>query len=543
MSNFAIAQGIIVLIGILVYYLFFRKKREALLPLPPGPKPLPILGNIRDAPAPGQPEFEYWLTLKEKYGLISSITVLGRTQIFIHDQEAITELLEKSSLKTASRPQMNFSDLCGYDRWLSLMPYGNEHRFLRKIIHQQLGTKLLSTQYVDIQDVESKRFLLRALMDPTHLFRHAETEGSSIILKLAYGYSSELYKPDPLVELIQDVLRNVSKVMVPFSWAVDILPVISYLPEWFPGTSYKRIARKWRELLDASTDIPHDFTKEQMRQGSYQSSYTSKLISFFKNDGREIDEKTLEAIKWTASIIFAAGAETTVSTVKSFFLSMVLNPDVQQKAQEEIDRVVGSDRLPEASDEENLPFVRGVVMEALRFFPVLPMGVAHEAAEDIVFRGYRIPKGAYIRPCVWWYFHDPKTYADPSRFDPERYLGARNEPEPMDAFGYGRRVCPGRFIAQETLFFTISRTLAVFKIGKAIENGKPVDFEPKHTIGWLDHPQEFPYSIVPRSDKHAELIRRVEIDHPWEGSSVGTIQGNALFDGYKARCNAGTGGY
>ncbi|KAL6793714.1 cytochrome P450 [Trichoderma sp. SZMC 28013] len=543
MSNFAIAQGIIVLIGILVYSLFFRKKREILLPLPPGPKGLPIVGNIRDVPAPGQPEFEYWLTLKEKYGLISSTTILGQTQIFIHDQEAITELLEKSSLKTASRPQMNFLDLCGYNRWVSIMPYNNQHRFFRKIIHQQLGTKLLSNQYIDIQDVESKRFLLRALMDPTHLFRHAETEGASIVLQLAYGYSSELYKPDPLVELIQEVIRNVSAVMVPFSWVVDILPVISYLPEWFPGTGYKRIARNWKALLDASTDIPFDFTKEQMRQGSYQSSYTSKLISFYKKDGREIDERTLEAIKWTASIIFAAGAETTVSTIKAFFLGMVLNPDVQRKAQEEIDRVVGSDRLPEASDEENLPFVRGVVMEALRTFPVLPMGIAHEAAEDIIFRGYRIPKGSYIRPCVWWYLNNPKTYADPSRYDPERYLEPRNEPEPMDAFGYGRRVCPGRFIAEETLFFTISRTLAVFKIGKAIENGKPVDFEPKHTIGWLDHPQEFPYSIVPRSEKHAELIRRVEIDHPWDGSSVGAIQGNALFDEYKASCNAGTGSY
>ncbi|KAL7913140.1 cytochrome P450 [Trichoderma velutinum] len=543
MSNFAIAQGIIVLIGILVYSLFFRKKREVLLPLPPGPKSLPILGNIKDVPAPGQPEYEYWLTLKEKYGPISSTTILGHTQVFIHDREAIVELLEKTSLKTSSRPQFNFSDLCGYDRWLSIMPYNNRHRFFRKIVHQQIGTKLLSTQYIHIQDVESKRFLLRVLMDPAHLFRHTKTEGASIILKLTYGYSSELYKPDPLVELIQEVLTNVSLVMVPLSWGVDIVPLLSCLPGWFPGGGFKRIARKWRALLDASADIPYDFTKEQMRQGSYQSSYTSKLITFFKKDGREIDEETVEAIRWTASIMFAAGAETTVSTVKSFLLGMVLNPDVQQKAQEEIDRVVGPDRLPEASDEENLPFVRGVVLEALRTFPVLPMGIPHEAAEDIVFRGYRIPKGSYIRPCVWWYLHDPKTYANPSRYDPERYLEPRNEPEPMEAFGYGRRVCPGRFIAQETLFLTISRTLAVFTVSKAMHNGKPVDFEPKHTIGGLDHPQDFPYSIVPRSEKHAELIRRVEVDHPWEGSSVGAIRGNALFDKYKADCDAGIGSY
>lgn len=362
-------------------------------------------------------------------------------------------------------------------------------------------------------------------------------------MKLTYGYSLELYKPDPLVELIQEVLKNASLVMVPLSWAVDLFPALSYLPEWFPGAGFKRIAREWRALLDASADIPYEFTEQQMRKGSYQSSYTSKLISSFKKDGREIDEDTLEAIKWTASMMFAAGAETTVSTVISFFLGMVLHPDVQIKAQEEIDRVVGSDRLPEASDEENLPYIRGVVMEALRTFPVLPMGIAHEAAEDIVFKGYRIPKGAYIRPCIWWYFHDPQTYADPSRYDPARYLAPRNEPEPMDAFGYGRRICPGRFVAQETLFLTISRTLAAFTISKAMHNGKPVDFVPQHAPGGIDHPQDFPYSIVPRSEKHAELVRRVEVDHPWEGSNAGDIQGNALFDKYKASCDAGIGSY
>lgn len=369
-------------------------------------------------------------------------------------------------------------------------------------------------------------------------------QSASVILKLTYGYSAELHTPDPLIELMSRVLEHASEVVIPFAWAVDIFPFVSYLPEWFPGGGYKRTVREWRGLLDASADIPLDFTKQQMERGSYQSSYVSKLINSFKEDGKEMDEEFAEAIRWTAGVMFAGGAETTVSTIKAFLLGMVLNPDVQQKAQEEIDRVVGTDRLPEASDEENLPFVRGVIMEALRTFPVTPMGLAHEAAEDIVFRGYRIPKGAFLRPCVWWYLHDPKTYANPSIYDPERYLEPRNEPDPTHAFGYGRRLCPGRFIAQDSLFIAISRTLAVFTISKAMHEGKPVDFEPRHLVtGLIDHPEEFPYSIAPRSEKHAEMIRRVEIDHPWEGNSAGAIQGNALFDKLKAECEAGISSY
>lgn len=186
MSNFVIAQGIIILIGVLVYSLFFRKKRDALLPLPPGPKPLPILGNIRDGPPPGVPEFEHWLTFKDKYGPISSLSVLGNTVVLLHDTDDAIELLEKMSLKTASRPQLTFMQLCGYDRWLSAMKYNDEHRLCRKLIHQQLGTKLLSSQFVDTQDVESKRFLLRVLMDPSHLFKHVKTyeKASNISVKL-----------------------------------------------------------------------------------------------------------------------------------------------------------------------------------------------------------------------------------------------------------------------------------------------------------------------------------------------------------------------
>lgn len=544
MSNFVIAQGIIVLIGVLVYSLFFRKKREALLPLPPGPKPLPILGNIRDGPPPGVPEFEHWLTFKDKYGPINYLSVLNQRVILLHDKEDAIELLEKMSLKTSSRPQLNFMLLCGYGRYISGMQYNDQFRLFRKLVHKQLGTKHLASQYVDTQDVESKRFLLRILMDPRHLFKHIKTQTASTILKITYGYSAELHSPDPLTELISRVMNNASGVAIPFAWAVDLVPFLSYLPEWFPGAGFKRKAREWRGLLDASADIPYAFAKEQMEKGSYQPSYISKLINSSKEDGKVIDEEFDEAIRWTAGVMFAAGADTTVSTIKAFVLGMIFNPDVQRKAQEEIDRVVGTDRLPEASDEENLPYVGGVIKEALRTFPVIPMGLPHEVTEDIIFRGYRIPEGSFIRPCVWWFLHDPKTYANPSRYDPERYLEPRNEPDPMDGFGYGRRICPGRFLAQEGLFITISRLLAAFTISKAMHDGKPVDFEPKHvTDGVLDFPADFPYNIVPRSEKHAEMIRRVEVDHPWYGSSARDIQGNALFDKFKAECATGLSTY
>lgn len=175
MSGVAIAQGIIVLISIIIYQIFFRKKPGLLLPLPPGPNPLPLLGNILDGPPSRTPEYQHWLSFKDKYGPISSITVLGQTAVIVHDKEAITELLEKASLKTSSRPQFKFSNMCGFDKYLTLLQYDDQFRLYRKLIHQQIGTKHLASQYADIQDVESKRFLLQVLTDPLNLFDHIRT--------------------------------------------------------------------------------------------------------------------------------------------------------------------------------------------------------------------------------------------------------------------------------------------------------------------------------------------------------------------------------
>lgn len=320
---------------------------------------------------------------------------------------------------------------------------------------------------------------------------------------------------------------------MPLRQLVDLIPPLRHLPDWLPGAGFKRIAREARTNLDASADIPFDFVKQQMATGTFQESFVSKLIKAFQNDANEVEESIEDSIKWTAAVMFAGGADTTVATISAFVLAMIMNPDVQRKAQEEIDNVVGPNRLPTRDDQENLPYVNAVVKESLRYFPVAPMGVPHMATEEVFFRGYRIPNGSYILPAAWWFLNDPKIYTNPSEFDPERFLAPRNEPDPDAGFGHGRRVCPGRFIAQDSLYLTISQTLAAFNIGKAMKDGKPVEVEAKHTVGIVDHPAKFQYSIVPRSEKYAELIRRVEVDHPWQNSGE-AIQGNAIFDKFKA---------
>ena len=165
---------IIAFLGTLFSYYLFRKRRT--FNLPPGPRPLPVVGNIMDLPPKGMPEYQHWLKFKDAYGLISSVTVLGTTLVLIHDKNSAHEILEKNSLKTSARPNLYFgTELCGYGVFFSLMSYNNTFRHHRKLVHQQLGTKAAAARFRDIQDIESRRFLLRVLNKPASLLEHIKT--------------------------------------------------------------------------------------------------------------------------------------------------------------------------------------------------------------------------------------------------------------------------------------------------------------------------------------------------------------------------------
>jgi cytochrome P450 len=180
--------------------------------------------------------------------------------------------------------------------------------------------------------------------------------------------------------------------------------------------------------------------------------------------------------------------------------------------------VVGPDRLPTFEDRDNLTYVNAVVSETLRGHPIAPLGLPRIAQVEDEFQGYRIPKGAMILPSIGWFSQDPTVYHKPKSFKPERYFEPYNEPNPRSfVFGFGRRICPGRLLADSTIFVTIAQTLAVFDIRKGIdENGREIEPPLGATPGVVSHPLPFQCRLVPRSEKHAELIRSVEIQHPWE---------------------------
>ncbi|RGP67286.1 o-methylsterigmatocystin oxidoreductase [Fusarium sporotrichioides] len=518
---FLLLPSAVALAAIALYYFIYARKKNG-LPLPPGPKPLPLIGNLFDLPLTGTAEYKHWTKHKDMYGPISYLNVLGTPMIILNDREAVHDLLDKRSIKSSSRPWAPFAELCGLGVLLPLIRYGDRFRYYRKLVHQQMGTRLTCLKFRETQHLESLRFLIRAIEQPQDIPKHIRTESGAIILRIIYGYNIEPHKVDPLVHLIEGMMINFSNAFIPLSWAVDILPSLNKLPEWFPGTSFKKTAKEWRKTTDKCLNIPYNFVLNEMSRGTNRPSYVSSLLSkTYKSQDGKPTQFDIDAIKATATIMYGGGADTTVSTISSFILAMIAFPEVQKKAQAEIDAVTGGKRLPVFDDKEHMPYINALIKEAHRWIPVVPITTPHVTEEEMEYKGYRIPKGTYLVASTWWLLHDPEVYPNPLEFEPERYT-VRNEPDPgYYAFGYGRRICPGRYMAEDSIFMNVTRILAVFDIRKGLnDDGEEIDVVIDGTPGLISHPVDYAYRIIPRSLKHVEMVRAVERENPWEESDA-----------------------
>ncbi|PLB51998.1 putative cytochrome P450 oxidoreductase [Aspergillus steynii IBT 23096] len=528
-------------------FLYWHKTRG--LPLPPGPNGSLFVGNLSDLPKSEEPEALHWLRHKDLYGPISSVTVMGHVFVIINNAQIAFELLEKRSAIYSSRPKQVFAgELLGWENAVALLPYSTQLRTHRRNASRLLGSriKVTDTPLRSLQEAECGHFLLHVLKDPSGLVKYVRREAGAVIMKSIYGYTIESHGIDPLVAGAEQIGIEFAQAAVPGCWVVDMLPFLKWLPDWCPGAKFKQSGRKWRRNLMEFTETPHAFVKAQISHGRHTPSLLSGLL-----EQKNLSPEDEDFHKWTALSIYAAGADTVVSAIASFFLAMQIYPEVQHKAQEEIDRVVGPERLPNSKDRENLPYIDALVKETLRWKPVAPMGLPHTSTADDIFEGYSIPRGATLLPNVWsvtllsplalypssnevnrFFTHDPATYSDPMTFNPDRFLSSdKNLTPEFDphrfAFGFGRRVCPGRFLADSMIFLTIAQSLAVFNIRKARTTDTGVEIEPDIGFkpGVVSHPAPFSARVTPRSEKHEQLVRDVEKVFPWEKSDADKLDG------------------
>ncbi|KAL1751253.1 cytochrome P450 [Schizophyllum commune] len=513
------------LAGIAVY-LLSRRRRDA-LPLPPGPKKLPLVGNLFDMP--NSFEWERYMEWAKEFGTdIIHLDVAGKSIVVLDTYEAAIELLEKRSKDYSDRPAFPMTiDLMGIDYNFSLIWYG-EHgsinssssRARRRLVHGALGP----TAVANYQPLELKmsHSFLRAMRTASENDLEAELRlwAAQLTLGIAYGLDIQS-RDDPHVTEAGELVRMVTETCIQGSYLVNSIPTLKYVPEWMPGAGFKRVAREGRAVAHDIVHRPFREVKESLSNGAPRTP--SFAFDALANGADDI------AIRDAAATMYNAGTDTTVVTLLNFTLAMLDNPKLQRRAQDELDGALGPlqtaegmpGQMPTFAHEPQLPYITMLVRETLRYMPAGPVvsgcrGVAHaySGAEADIYKGYAIPSGSIVIPNVWSMMHNETIYPDSYSYKPERFSTPEGELDPHVrdpaniAFGFGRRICLGRHLAYNSIWIMIASILRVYNIEKAEgADGKSIEPRREWASSLIMCPKKFECAFVPRSEQAAKMIQ------------------------------------
>ncbi|KAH7923690.1 cytochrome P450 [Leucogyrophana mollusca] len=503
LNSFIAILGVVSSVAVLLAWkLLHRATNPSGLPLPPGPPGIPLLGNVLDINTA-----EPWLTYtewREKYGEIVYSQLLGQPYIVINSTRVARALLDQRSAKYSGRPALAIYKLFSVDCMTGLLGYTDELRLHRKLFHQTLRAEA-AAKYQALYLRKARELPERSDQTPLLFFRFA----ASVIMAVTYGYET-LPQDDPYVTRVQELINIITTVALPERAALlAAFPFLARLPAWFPGLSFKGLAPHCRQLMNQVKDIPFEYTRKALAAGTAPPS----MVAGFLQNQMEHAENTsghqadLErSMKDTAASVFIGGAETTSSTLLTFILALVLYPRVQERACAEIDAVLGSARLPTFDDRSSLPYVEAVLREVLRWHNGVPLGLPHATTASDTFEGYYIPKDAIVIFNAWGMSHSSSDPDDDTRFNPDRHFLPDGKLSPHTAFtadpafGFGRRICPGRFFADGSAWAAIVTILSVLRIAKAKDaEGKEIEVKPEFTTGSAVRPVPFRCAVMGRS--------------------------------------------
>ncbi|KAI0700081.1 cytochrome P450 [Cytidiella melzeri] len=479
-SDVRLASSAAVLVGIATWtvYSYLRSRNTA-----PGPRRLPILGNVLQMPTKMQSiQFTEWSQI---YGPIFSLDLLGQHLVVINSHKVAGDLFDRRSQTYSDRPRLIMAgEILTGGVFMVFTRWGNVLRNMRRAAHDSFNPKAVS-KYQPIQAKAAAQAACRMISQPDSLEDYLKQFGASTILTSVYGWPS-ISTDEPIVKRLVDHVGYLSPAVLPGAFFVDLIPAMKYLPTWL--AKWKREGLAWHDQETRMFEGLNADVAKKMASGTAQSSVVTELIEFEDQLGLSKKEAA-----WFGGVLIAAGVETTSTTLLYFVLAMVVYPDVMHKAQAELDAVVGRGRAPTFNDMVDLPYVKAMVKETLRWRTPAPLAVPHATTED-----------------DWAMNRDPAVYPDFEAYRPERFLDATGKIEVIPpgthqmghvSFGFGRRNCPGMYFANQSLFIAIATLLWALDIRAPVdEEGNAV--MPNTTdcvdLGIVVAPAPFKCRISPR---------------------------------------------
>ncbi|XP_047409813.1 cytochrome P450 2C55-like isoform X2 [Sciurus carolinensis] len=384
--------------------------------LPPGPMPLPILGNILQIDAKNFPQT--LTNLSKVYGPVFTLYLGMRPTVVLHGYEAVKEALIDHGEVFSGRGSFPMGDRVSKGFGV-IFSSGNRWREMRRFSLMTLRNFGMGKRSIEDRVQEEARCLVEELRktksspcDPTFLLECAPCNViCSIIFQNRFDYKDKCF-----LNLTQKLNENV-----------------------------KILSSLWLQ-----------------EKGNPQTEFT------------------LEALVNVVNDLFGAGTETTSSTLRYGLLLLLKHPEVTAKVHEEIDRVIGRHRSPCMQDKSSMPYTEAVLHEIQRYIDLVPNSVPHAVNCDIKFRNYFIPKGTTIITSLTSVLHDSKEFPNPEKFDPGHFLDKSGKFKKSDyfmPFSTGKRICAGEGLARMELFLFLTTILQNFHL-KSVIDTKDLDATP-----------------------------------------------------------------
>ncbi|PCH39680.1 cytochrome P450, partial [Wolfiporia cocos MD-104 SS10] len=457
-----------------------------------------------------QQQFAQWGL---KYGDIIYATIFQKPVIILNSAQSAQDLLDQKSSIYSDRPYtILYDQILGWVADIVFMEYGERWKKHRKWAQSAYNDKATLKTYRPIRTREVYALLSNLLDTPDDFGIHIKRYVAALILDTTYGHSIST-ADDEYVRMADEALAVSTEAGTPGATIIDIFPILRYIQPWVPGASFMRHVHKARPLVEAAADIPYLNVKKSLADGTAKPPLVLSLLKDAIMTGRMTKEHE-DDIKGLAAVLYGGGTDTTSSILLTFIMAMTLFPYALQKAQEELDLVVGRHRLPDLEDRDSLPYLDSLIKEVYRWNCSILLAIPHRVMEDDEYRGYHIPKGSMVIPKIWYLFmmRDPSVFADPERFWPERFLEmSPNEAQQKNPinfiFGFGRRICPGRHFADENIWLAIACTASLFNMKKPRDiHGREIAPDAAFSSGFVSHPKQFECEIKPRSEDAVKLL-------------------------------------
>ncbi|XP_050416707.1 cytochrome P450 2U1 [Patella vulgata] len=447
---------------LVVAYIFSMKERAG---IPPGPRFLPIVGNILNMRgAYVGKRYKYFEELKEKYGDIFRIYLGPKLVVVLNSFQTVNEVFVKQKETFAARPteQLWGINLATKNGRGIIWSNGDEWKTVRRTSLHALRDLGVGKSSIEEKLKEEVCALLDALSDiegePVCVHKYLMKATTNIICGIAFGTRFDYNNTEFLnvIAFVDSAFRNEGAF-----GPIHVLPLLRFTP--FLMGYYKRFQKIHVGvegfILRRIKEHKETFNKDDIRDFIDACLSNREKTDYFDDNGM------LRAI----IDLFTAGSDTTAGSLDWGLLYMILNPDIQKKCQEEIDSVVGSNRMVSLSDKSKLPYVEATILEVQRLGNTAPASLPHMANEDAMVNGYLIPKGSMVYANLYGCHLDSKYWDDPKTFKPERFLGGDGKLKKQPSFvpfSAGSRICPGESLARMELFLFFSNILQRFTVLK-----------------------------------------------------------------------------